>query len=367
METKDKYITEAMLFAYVNGTIREADKEAVERWIAESPENGRTARQMALIHHAMRTKERIEKRDSAAALDKLLLKRRRKSRRVHLHRVAAAAAGIALLVSVGLNTWLFTDRMQPVETRYVTVQTNAGMRTSLNLPDGTLVHLNSASKLTYPVPFAPDERHILLEGEGYFDVTTNPDQPFVVSVANDRMRVKALGTMFNIDAYSEDSEVHTTLVEGSVLLQFTDAQQSDSEKILETGSEAIYSLNTRNMVTTEQKLAPDEKATYDLRARKTTVQRVDTASEYAWKEGKLIFKETPMPEVLNRLSNLYNVRFVIADPVINNYPFTGTFDNRQLFQVLEYLKHTSKITYTMQEIAEDDSNEVNRTTVILSK
>jgi ferric-dicitrate binding protein FerR (iron transport regulator) len=366
MDTKKHEITEALLLEFVGGTICETDKKIVEQWIEESPENEKTARQTASILHAMRTKERMEKRDPEIAFDKLLRKRRQKIRRVHLRRMATAAAVIALLISLGLNAFLYTGREQQ-ETRYVTVQTNAGMRTNLNLPDGTLVHLNSASKLVYPIPYDPKERKVLLEGEGYFDVATNPDQPFVVSVADDRMRVNVLGTRFNINAYPNDEEVYTTLVEGSVVLQFTDADQSNAEKILDSNKEAIYSLNTRHIVIAEQKLVPDEKATHNLPTGQTTIRKVDTANEYAWKDGKLIFKDTPMPEVLNKLSNFYNVRFVVEDPVINNYPFTGTFDNKQLFQVLEYFKHTSKIIYTLHETAEDDSNGAKHTTVTLTR
>jgi ferric-dicitrate binding protein FerR (iron transport regulator) len=139
------------------------------------------------------------------------------------------------------------------------------------------------------------------------------------------------------------------------VLQFTDAERIP------------VACNLFPTVLRQRKLEPDEKATHNFLTGQTTIRKVNTASEYAWKDGKLIFKDTPMPEVLNKLSNYYNVKFVVRNPVINSYPFTGTFDNRQLSQVLDYFKHTSNITYTLQQVTEDESSDNKHTIVILDK
>lgn len=354
----------SLLLAYVRGVISDKDRIQVEQWILESPGNEKTAEQVATLYHAQQTKTRIEKRDSLAAFEKVKQKKRQKKHRLYLRRIIAAAAVFALLLSVTFNTYLY-NKQTNIETQYITIQTNAGMRTNLNLPDGTLVHLNSASKLTYPVPYDSNERKVMLEGEGYFEVKTDPEHPFIVSVSDDRMRVKVMGTRFNINAYPEEDEVYTTLVEGSVLLQYTDATRRTAERRLETKGEVSYSLSSRNIVLEEKKIAPNEKVTYNFVTKKMTTREVNTANEYAWKDGKLIFRNTPMPEVLNKLSNFYNVKFIVKNPVINSYPYTGTYDNKQLFQVLDYLKLTSKINYTLQQATEDDSGGTQHTIVVL--
>jgi len=360
-------IGESLLLAYIRGTISESDKIKVEQWIKENPQNEKTARQVARLYHAQRTKERTEKRNAAAAFKKQQQKQLQRKHRFYLRKALTAAAVIALLVSLAFNTFLYKKQPLP-ETQYITIQTNAGMRTNLNLPDGTLVHLNSASKLTYPIPYDTKERKVILEGEGYFDVTSNPDHPFIVSVADDRMRVKVLGTRFNVNAYPHGNEIYTTLVEGAITLQFTDYSATVTEQHLEDSSaEAVYDLLAKRVIINEQKLIPTEKATYNIPSGKVTIREVVTANEYAWKDGKLIFKDTPMPEVLNRLSNYYNVKFEIKDPVIESYPFTGTFDNKQLFQVLDYFKLISKINFTIHSSSEDDSNGTKHTVVILDK
>ena len=73
------------------------------------------------------------------------------------------------------------------------------------------------------------------------------------------------------------------------------------------------------------------------------VINVDVESEIAWKEGRLVFKETPLPEVLRCLANFYNVDFKVMDPVLDSYRLTGTFNNRQLSQILDYLRISSRI------------------------
>ena len=89
----------------------------------------------------------------------------------------------------------------------VTVRSNPGMRTSCNLPDGTVAYLNSGSTLIYPVPYDNDKRAVTLDGEGYFKVTHDPEKPFIVNVADGKMRVKVLGTEFNLQAYLGEGQI----------------------------------------------------------------------------------------------------------------------------------------------------------------
>lgn len=88
---------------------------------------------------------------------------------------------------------------------------------------------------------------------------------------------------------------------------------------------------------------PSEKAVYDLTDKTLEVINVDVESEIAWKEGRLVFKETPLPEVLRCLANFYNVDFKVMDPVLDSYRLTGTFNNRQLSQILDYLRISSRM------------------------
>lgn len=122
-----------------------------------------------------------------------------------------------LILSTTISYW--RQKGTGDEAQIVTVQANAGMRTHFNLPDGTVAYLNSGSVLSYPLHYDKKERRVTLTGEAYFKVTHNPEQPFIVSVANDRMRVKVLGTEFNLQSYNNESIVQTTLVSGAVHIE----------------------------------------------------------------------------------------------------------------------------------------------------
>lgn len=338
----------SLLLRYVRGATTVEENQYIEQWLQEDPRNEKTVEQIARIYYAQRTQERISRRDSHLAFRRVKEKQQRKKRSLFIRRLSVAAACVALVVSLLSNIFLFNNRTTFVaESQYITVETNTGMRSSLYLPDGTLVHLNSGSKFTYPVPYDPQERRVTLDGEGYFEVSHNPDQPFIVSVADDRMRVKVLGTRFNINAYSIKDEIYTTLADGSVAMQFVDI--------------------AKKRVIGEQLLEPTEKATYNPETNKLLLQKVNPLHEYAWKEGKLIFKDTPMPEVLHKTSTFYNVKFEIEDPVINTYLFTGTFEERQLSQLLHYIEISSQINSRIISPTEDDSQGVKQTRVILSK
>jgi ferric-dicitrate binding protein FerR (iron transport regulator) len=88
-------------------------------------------------------------------------------------------------------------------------------------------------------------------------------------------------------------------------------------------------------------------AVYDMKTGQVYTKKINTAQVTAWMEGSLIFKDTPIPEVLRRLTHFYSVDFDVQDTVISGYTFTGTFENRPLFQILDYLKISSKIENTM--------------------
>jgi ferric-dicitrate binding protein FerR (iron transport regulator) len=336
-------LEEELLKRYLRGLSSDTDKARIKQWMEEDPDNEKTLRLIAKIYYAQRTKARIQARDPLAAYHKVV-KRRRKARHLVVWRqVATVAACVALTVSVAVN-FLSPSHEQP-EQQYVTIQTHAGMRTRLNLPDGTIVHLNSAGKLTYPVAFEADVRRVTLNGEGYFQVAPDAKRPFIVKAEDKPVEVKALGTIFNMQAYAAESRLKTTLVEGVVKFGISNGAGVWKEELLE----------------------PATKAVYDRTNGKVVISSANIAHDTAWIQGRLVFKDTPVPEVLTRLTHFYNVTFDVRDTVINTYMFTGTFENRQLSQVLDYLNISSRIHYKIIPSTEDDSQGVRPTTVILKK
>jgi ferric-dicitrate binding protein FerR (iron transport regulator) len=196
-----------------------------------------------------------------------------------------------------------------------------GSRTVFELSDGSVVHLNYGSRIKYPQNFSGETRSVALIGEGYFEVAHNPDKPFVVSTGI--IDVKAVGTVFNVNAYLENNDITTTLVEGKVLLQ----KQLPGENSIQLGA-----------------MKPGQHVIYNSNTGKVNVSVGDVDKYIAWKDGKLVFDNDPIEEVAQRLSRMFNVDIQIENEV-KEYKYTVTFVDEPLFQILELLTVATPIKY----------------------
>ena len=224
-----------------------------------------------------------------------------------------------LLSDSNLQLNKFTDLSLTVDSLEVIAP--VGSRTVVQLSDGTEVNLNYGSKIKYPRNFTGDTREITLSGEAYFDIAHNPDRPFIVRTGN--LNIKAMGTEFNVNAYPDDDIIATTLVEGKVII----------EKILpdkKTGQ-----IGT---------MAPGQHIAYNSKTGKISSDQVNTEDYIAWKEGKLVFNNTPILGVTEKLSRMFHVEFHVADD-IRDLTYTVTFADDPLYLILDLMTETTPVTY----------------------
>ncbi|MBO9204622.1 MULTISPECIES: FecR family protein [Niastella] len=160
------------------------------------------------------------------------------------------------------------------------VTTPRGGQYQLKLPDGSKVWLNAASSIKFPVSFSGKERRVEITGEAYFEVTKDEAHPFIVSIRNTEVRV--LGTHFNINAYSDNPQVKTTLLEGSVRITPP------------AGGHATV-------------LTPGEQAQVSEKGTIRVDDEVDIEKAIAWKNHLFIFKGDGVVDVMNTLSRWYDV------------------------------------------------------------
>jgi len=337
MDLNEKEIEGTLLLKYINGMATAEEQTQVDAWLSEDPANNNILLQMAQIYHAQRTRQRIRKRNPHMALQCVQQRIAQRSRRIVIRRMAVAASFLFGLL--GIASLMMQNRQTEPPTQMITVNTNAGMRSHLILPDGTAVHLNAGSTLVYPSQYDKNERRVQLSGEAYFHVAHNDDQPFVVNAAGDKVNVRVTGTQFNLQAYEKDGIVQTTVIEGSVQLAIKGKKGNVS-------------------------LTPSDMAIYDVSSGQLFLDKVNIAQVSAWMNDRLIFKDTPMPEVLRKLTHFFTVDFDVQDDIIRDYTFTGTFENRPLFQILDYMKISSKIEYKM---AYPENQEVRKPVIYLKK
>lgn len=187
----------------------------------------------------------------------------------------------------GLLTYEISESPNGSETvAYNTITTPNGGQYQIILPDKSKVWLNAASSLHYPTSFSGNERRVTLTGEGYFEITHNPDLPFIVE--SNGQSVQVLGTSFNINAYEEEEAVVSTLVTGKIALQ---CNGCDQPIVLKPGDQSV---NVRG----------------DVRVR-----QVDTNLFSAWKEGLIVLDKADLPTVIRQIQRWYDVEFVGAEDI----------------------------------------------------
>ena len=192
-----------------------------------------------------------------------------------------------------------------------------GAKTKFNLPDGSLVWLNSGSKLSFPSKYK-GKRTVQLDGEAYFDVVKS-SHPFIVSTTYGKIQV--LGTAFNVKAYPDD-EFQTTLIRGAV---------------------KINSTNNNSVV-----LSPGQQAQL-LKDSRLVVKKVNTEFFTSWKEGKLIFYREPFAKMARRMERWYNVNIEIDNEGMKDLWFTGTIEMETISEVMELISKTMNVNYSYSQ------------------
>ena len=206
---------------------------------------------------------------------------------------------------------------------YNTIKIPYGKKFEVQLSDGTIVHLNAGTQLTYPVQFLKSQgRKVQLSGEAYFDVAKDKAHPFTVNAQE--LSVEVLGTRFNVDTYIENSSTDIVLVEGKVSLY----------KGQKTNENQVY-------------LKPGSKGSNIKGQSAITVEEVNTDYYTAWVKGSLVFKNTSFNDIIKKMERQYNVTFINRNKMLGKEIFNARFDNEPIEVVLKYFSDSYKIDYNI--------------------
>lgn len=319
METNNQHITE-LLPLYFEGELSETDKLTVEQWIAESQEHQSIANEMAHIYIGIDALYVRQHTDSDKAYQHLNRKLRKNTFKQYLIRLERIAA-ILLIPVLMICAWQFYQGSMR-KSSMLSFTANPGMTAKVKLPDGSVVMLNSNSTLSYPAEFDGKLREVKLLGEAYFEVSKDPKHPFIVNTPY-QASIKVYGTKFNVEAYAKDSMLTASLKEGSIALSYLGKDGKLKEQMLLPGQSVSYrdhelpTLMADNMI--------------DINT--------------AWTDGKIIFRNTPLQEVIHELEKTYNVKFLVRNPKVYANRFTGTLDGQHLDRILYVLTQTSDMRF----------------------
>lgn len=243
----------------------------------------------------------------------------RDKRRVLIKSYLRVAASIIILISCLSGSYILGHKgfLTDVEEVQSTVLNHVIMgkdsKGSITLPDGTLVWMNSNSKLIYPENFSSDERYVKQEGECYFEVAKNEKIPFYVETSG--MKVKVLGTKFNVKNYSNKNSFETTLVSGKVEVLFP-----------ESGEEVT--------------LEPSQKISKAKGSGKIILSEVDALEHIIWINEKLILDNESLSTIIRKMKYWYNIDFIIGTGVDLNQRLSLTIRKEspeEIFKLLELI------------------------------
>ena len=229
-----------------------------------------------------------------------------------------AQQGSSKIIKVGGKLLYDPTNMNSREIVYNTISTPNGGQYQLELPDGSLVWLNATSSIHFPTSFVGKERRVEITGEAYFEVAKNRDMPFVVTVNG--AEVQVLGTHFNINAYSDEDNVKTTLLEGSV--KFVSGA---SINMLKPGQQSQLASNGMIKV----------------------LSNVDVEEVVAWKNGMFEFENAGIETVMRQLSRWYDVEIEYKGKTDDLF-IAEMRRNIKLSDALKALELTGKVKFEIQ-------------------
>ena len=323
---KDIYIN--LIIQQLKGEISDADQEKLLQWENADPENksfkrsieeswrlsnqGQKEIEVDTAGDFLKLKQRIDaaKNQTSTKTKTATVKPLKNNRRIFL----LVAASLAILV----GAFLFLTNQNDSSPQMV-LSTKAGETKVATLPDGSKIWLNENSRVAFEEAFEKDERRIMLNGEAYFDVQSNPNKPFVVELEN--AQVTVLGTSFNV---KEDKNIIAVQVdEGKVRLSDKTVQE---KVLLLAGEYGTYNSGTNSA----QKVQDFKK------------------NRIAWKSKSLIFEDLPLGAVIADIESYFGEKVIVEDDSMLTCSYAGYFPKAEIEKVLSTIASTFEMNLSQE-------------------
>lgn len=309
-----------LIVKYLQGHLSDIELDNFLLWINADSENKKLFFEIKAMYEACDSDQTFDVMQSWKRLLQKRQKQRIKRGMMIGFRWFSYAATLVLVVTASVFFWNKTGQGSDEVTRYI--GGNGVCANVMELPDGTKVHVGPQTTFYYKGNYGEKTREVYLEGEAYFDVAKQKDKPFIVKVKGQDIEV--LGTKFNVLAYPNDSLFVTTLLEGSVSL-------------------FIEKLNTHTI------LNPDEQFVYNRQNSRTEILKVKASEYLRWTEGYYYFREQSLKSILDRLSRVYELNFVMKSDALKQKKFTGTFYKGQnIEEVLDIINVSVPFKYKIE-------------------
>lgn len=320
---------EATILAYIKGELSGDAARECDALMLSSPEFREKVNQVRTIHDLSDNLRKQRKIDAEKAWARLSRRIAFVSFRTKAWNITRTAAAILLPLFL-LHQYVIQPILKTTSPEMIMLVSAPGIVTKAVLPDGSEVWLNAQSELIYPQRFTGKERTVQLSGEAYFKVMADKKNRFNVVMPDD-ITVSAFGTEFNVHAYRDEPDYHVTLARGNIEVE---TARSMKKEILAAGQKAVLIPQTGEM----------------------NIVQADTYVETAWKDGKMVFRREKLETIAQKLSRKFGVIIRLEGDALKDYEYTATFTDETLEDVLDLLKRSAPITYSISRQEQRDNN-----------
>jgi transmembrane sensor len=347
-----------LIIKFLDKEISHEEEKQLAELIAKDPANKAYFNEIVTIWQFSGTLSKSSSEMDSLAFQKLMSKinnEKGKQRKLLPVNILKAAASILFIFALGgVSFYFFFSGKQQIKVKpqNITVSTPFGTRSELKLADGTRVWLNAGSTITYNENYNIGSRTVNLIGEAYFKVAKDPAKPFVVNSGG--MKVKALGTAFNVKAYPGDRTLIATLVEGKIVVEGKSIKQGSFSYTLKPNQN--ITLTTVKTLGIQKKIMPARKNVslekLDKRESRpienvSLQSNINTVFFTSWKDKRWIIERASFNTLAEMLERRYNVKIIYNPVEMAQISFTGTIENETLEQVIHILQLSAPLKYKL--------------------
>jgi ferric-dicitrate binding protein FerR (iron transport regulator) len=355
MNMKPISINEELIFKYLSGKATEEEGMQLLEWLSQNDENKKNYSTLKRIY--LETGVNLDSSiDAEKAYERFLNRIHRfkesdnnpgkKSGRFIIQ-ILKYAAVILIVSSVGFLAYYLGKKSHPLTAEDTfEIDVPYGGKSSLVLPDGSIIWLNAGSHLKYGKDFNYKTREVYLEGEALFNVEKK-NLPFIVHTSH--LDVFVTGTIFNVKSYPDENEIETTLIEGNINIVTQNTKKSVSIKPNQMlsyrkkidASEILPVLKEKSSTIETAEVIPDNIM--------VIYKDVDIREAVSWRSGALTIEGETLEGLVKKLERKFDVTFTFEDAELKEYSYSGTLLDLPLEQVLQALRLTSPVNYTISE------------------
>ena len=303
------------------GEVPTSSDSALKEWEQSDPRNKSELEKYQKIWAATNDILILQKFDSEKAWIQVDSKlETRKTRLNQLKNIGLVVSGVAATLLIFLSLTFYTELFS-TSGATISMTTTYGSRSEVVLPDGSMVKLNAGSNLEYHYDKISQIRKVDFSGEAFFEVAKS-ERPFVIQTP-DGLKIKVLGTKFNLSTYREDRTSETSLFEGKV-------------EMSQNGSDPLI-------------LKPGQMAILDKRSNELKYIEGEISHTTSWMENKLFMENMSLQDVCTKLERWYDVQITFSDKSLGeNIHYTGVLREQSVLDVLNALCQLSSIKYDLK-------------------